>query len=256
VPNPTVSGATWLSLHAVTAVSACEAWAVGCQGPDTFVNTAQTLAVRLTAGGGLINQPPVVKISASPSSGPAPLTVSFSSAASFDPDGSIVSYLWNFGDSTYPPEQTSPNPAHTYTQSGPLTYHATLAVVDDQGGTANASVQIDITASTPTAHVGSQSVSRVKLVNGRWQAKDVVQVVDGNGTPVSGATVSARFSGPTSGTTSGITGALGLVTLKSTAAKQASTPWCFEVTAVSASGYTYLPSANVVTTQCEGASVK
>ena len=256
VPNPTVSGAAWLSLNAVTAVSACEAWAVGGQGADIFVNTAQTLAARLTAGGGLINQPPVVKVSASPSSGPAPLTVSFSSAGSFDPDGSIVSYLWNFGDSTYPPEQTSANPVHTYIQSGSLTYHATLAVVDDQGGTANASVQINITTATPTMHVGSQSVSRVKLVNGRWQAKDVVQIVDGNGTPVSGATVSAQFSGPTSGTTSGITDALGLVTLKSTAAKKASTLWCFGVTAVSASGFTYLPSANAVTTQCESATVK
>jgi hypothetical protein len=248
VPNPTVSGATWLSLKAVTAISGCEAWAVGCQGTDT---SAQTLAVRLTAGGGLINQPPVVMVSASPSSGPAPLTVNFSSAGSFDPDGSIVSYLWNFGDSTYPPEQTSPNPVHTYTQSGPLTYHATLAVADDRGGTGNASVQINVTTATPTVHVGSQSVSRVKLVNGRWQAKDVVQVVDGNGTPVSGATVSAQFSGPTSGTTSGITSALGLATLKSTAVKQATKPWCFTVISISASGYTYLPSANVVTTQCE-----
>ena len=254
VPNPTVPGAAWSSLKAVTAISGCEAWAVGSAGSDIFTNTAQTLAAHLTPGGGLINQPPVAKASASPPSGPAPLTVSFSSAGSSDPDGAIVSYLWNFGDSTYPPDQTSPNPVHTYIQSGPLTYHATLAVVDDRGGTASASVQINITTTIPTVHVASQNVSRVQAVNGRWQAKDVVQVVDGNGTPVSGATVSTRFSGPTSGTASGVTGALGLVTLKSTATKRAPQPWCFTVASISVNGFTYLPSANVVTTLCESSS--
>lgn len=254
VPNPTVPGAVWLSLQGVTAISGCEAWAVGSQGSDIFSNTAQTLAVRLTAGGGLINQPPVVNVSASPSSGPAPLTVNFSSAGSFDPDGSIVTYLWNFGDSTYPPDQTSPNPVHTYVQSGPLTYHATLAVADDHGGTASGSVQINITTSTPTVHVASQSVSRVKLANKRWQAKDLVQVVDGNGTPVSGATVTAKFTGPTSGTASAITDVVGFATLPSTAAKQATTSWCFTVVSISASGHDYLPSANVVATQCENTS--
>jgi PKD repeat protein len=240
-------------MKGATVISGCEAWAVGSKGSD-LSSSAQTLAVRLTAGGGVINQPPVVKVAASPSSGPAPLTVQFSSAGSLDPDGSIVSYLWNFGDSTYPPDQTSPNPVHTYTQSGPLTYHATLAVVDDRGGTASASVQINITTTTPTVHVGSQSVSRVKLANGRWQAQDVVQVVDGNGAPIAGATVSAQFSGPTSGSVSGITGTLGLVTLKSTAAKRATQPWCFTVVSIGVTGSTYLPSANVVTTQCEGSS--
>jgi hypothetical protein len=251
VPNPVVSGATWLSLNAVTAVSGCEAWAVGSHGSD-ISSRAQTLAVRLTAGDGPVNQPPFAEVSASPSSGPAPLTVSFSSAGSFDPDGSIVSYRWNFGDSTDPPNQTSANPVHTYTQSGPLTYHATLAVVDDQGGTASASVQINITTATPVVHVGSQSVSRVQLSNRRWQARDVVQVVDGTGAPIPEATVSAQFSGPTSGMANGTTDGLGLVTLKSTAAKQATKPWCFTVVSISASGHTYLPSANVVTTQCEG----
>jgi hypothetical protein len=254
VPNPSVPGATWLSLKGAAAISGCEAWAVGSQGSDVSSNTAQTLAVRLTAGGGPINQPPVVSVSASPSTGSAPLTVSFSSNGSFDPDGSIVSYLWNFGDSTYPPDQTSPNPVHTYTQTGPLTYHATLTVVDNQGGTAGGSIQINITVATPTVHVASQIVSRVQLATRRWQATDLVQVVDGNGTPVPGATVSVQFTGPTSGTISGITDAAGRVTLKTTTAKQANTPWCFTVVSIAASGYAYLPSANVVTTQCGSSS--
>lgn len=251
VPNASVAAGGWSSLKGITAVSTCEAWAVGCQGSDIFINTAQTFAARLTAGGGVINQPPVAKASGSPSSGPAPLTVQFSSVGTSDPDGSIVSYLWNFGDSTYPPDQTSPNPVHTYIQTGPLTYHATLAVSDNQGGTASASVQINITTTVPTVHVGSQTVSRVQLANGRSQSKDIVRIVDGNGTPVSGATVTAQFSGPTSGTVSGLTSGLGLVTLQSTASKRATQPWCFTVTSISAAGFTYLPSANVVTTQCE-----
>src|SRR5262245_7485952 len=39
------------------------------------------------------NRPPVVQITATPSSGPAPLSVNLAAAAS-DPDGQIVGYLW------------------------------------------------------------------------------------------------------------------------------------------------------------------
>jgi hypothetical protein len=44
------------------------------------------------------NQPPAAKITANPISGVAPLKVSFNGATSSDPDGTISSYLWNFGD--------------------------------------------------------------------------------------------------------------------------------------------------------------
>ncbi len=46
------------------------------------------------------NLPPVAVASASPASGPAPLEVSFDGSGSSDPDGTIASYNWDFGDGT------------------------------------------------------------------------------------------------------------------------------------------------------------
>jgi PKD repeat protein len=48
--------------------------------------------------GGTPNLPPTAVIQATPTSGAAPLAVSFSGAGSSDPDGSIVRYAWNFGN--------------------------------------------------------------------------------------------------------------------------------------------------------------
>jgi hypothetical protein len=46
------------------------------------------------------NDPPVARFSASPESGDAPLTVSFDATESVDLDGTIESYIWDFGDGT------------------------------------------------------------------------------------------------------------------------------------------------------------
>jgi PKD repeat protein len=88
------------------------------------------------------NQPPQVTVSASPTSGSAPLTVSFTSTAS-DPDGTIVSYAWDFGNGQ---TSTQPSPTHVY-QTG--TYTARVTVTDNDGATATASVVITVTNSPP-----------------------------------------------------------------------------------------------------------
>ncbi len=65
-----------------------------------------------------------------PYSGSTTGPVSFSSAGSTDPDGSIASYSWNFGDGN---TSTSANPSHTYAADG--SYSASLTVTDNGGAT-------------------------------------------------------------------------------------------------------------------------
>ena len=63
------------------------------------------------------NQAPVALVSANPTSGPAPLEVTFSSAGSNDPEGQPITYSWDFGDGT---SSTASNPVHTYARGRPV----------------------------------------------------------------------------------------------------------------------------------------
>ncbi len=96
--------------------------------------------VAITVGS---NQPPVAQAGATPTSGDAPLTVAFTGTGS-DPDGTIASYAWTFGDGGASTEQ---NPSHTYLSGG--NFVATLTVTDDQGATGTASVAISVVSSNP-----------------------------------------------------------------------------------------------------------
>jgi len=242
-PNPAVPGALGIALKSATKVGPCDVWAAG----SSFdMSTQRTLAVHLTPGGGTINLPPVAVASASPVHGLAPLAVQLSATGSHDPDGTIVSYRWNFGDSTYPPEQTLANPVHTYIQTGPLTYHAELQVIDDHGAIATTSVEIHI--DTPV-HVESQAVQTVAL-NQQLSGQNVARIADAYRQPIAGATVVASYSGPTTGSVSGVTGADGTVTLRTLPTGSATSGWCFTVTNITGNEMGYVPGANVVTTQC------
>ncbi|MEM6801991.1 MAG: malectin domain-containing carbohydrate-binding protein, partial [Bacteroidota bacterium] len=83
------------------------------------------------------NTAPVALMSATPTSGTAPLVVSFDASPSFDSDNDPLSYSWNFGDGN---SGSGLNPSHTYQNAG--TYTATLTVNDGNGGTDQTSEQI------------------------------------------------------------------------------------------------------------------
>ena len=57
--------------------------------------------------------------------------MSFSSAGSNDPDGSIVGCRWDFGDGTAPVDNGCQNVSHKFTSK--KTYTVTLTVTDDKG---------------------------------------------------------------------------------------------------------------------------
>mgnify|MGYP000120861684 CR=1 FL=1 len=204
-------------------------------------------------GGSSVNQPPVAVANASPASGTAPLAVSFDGSGSSDPDGTIASYAWDFGDGSGASTQMNPS----YTFSSPGTYSAQLTVTDNDNATATDNVTITVT-SVPSGfmYVAAQTVTRVSLPGNKIAAEDVVLIKDDTGLPVSGALVTSVFAGPTSGSLSGTTDANGEVTLTSAWDRNPSGTWCFTVTDVQAAGKTYNAGANVVTTQCEGTPKK
>ncbi|MCW5936996.1 MAG: PKD domain-containing protein [Fimbriimonadaceae bacterium] len=84
------------------------------------------------------NEPPVAYAEATPNAGVTPLTVTFNSAGSFDTDGTLTGYSWDFGDGSAFSAQA--NPVHVYTQGGP--FAAKLTVTDDGGGQTTTTVRV------------------------------------------------------------------------------------------------------------------
>ncbi len=83
-------------------------------------------------------QPPTAAFNFTPSGPTLNESIVFDGSASYDLDGTIVSYAWDFGDGTTASE-TNPVTAHTFTEAG--TYTVSLTVFDDNG--LNATVKHD-----------------------------------------------------------------------------------------------------------------
>jgi len=93
-----------------------------------------TDVVEITVG----NPPPQAVLTASATSGWAPLEVSFDASASFDPaDDPIVGYEWTFGDGAV---GEGVRAQHRYIQSGH--YTPTVRVTDEDGASSEASVDV------------------------------------------------------------------------------------------------------------------
>jgi len=112
--------------------------------------------IQQLANAAVPNQPPTVAVSAAPTSGTAPLTVTFTPTAS-DPDGTITTYAWDFGDSTTSTEQS---PTHTYNAAG--VYTAKVTVTDNAGAKATAEIGITVTPNqSPTVTVSATPTSGI-----------------------------------------------------------------------------------------------
>ncbi|MCL7413639.1 MAG: PKD domain-containing protein, partial [ANME-2 cluster archaeon] len=99
------------------------------------MNTSSTTA---TIQEVIVNQPPVANANG-PYSGDVGVGVSFDGSGSSDPDGSIDSYTWDFGDSQ---AGSGINPNHTYIQNG--SYTVTLTVTDNNGAKAQDTAQVTV----------------------------------------------------------------------------------------------------------------
>lgn len=101
-----------------------------------------------------LNDPPVAAFTGTPATGQAPLTVQFNAGTSADPDGTIDSYVWDFGDGH---TGTGPTETHTYTNAG--VYVVLLTVTDDEGATDTADQPITVTIPGNSAPVAAFTYS-------------------------------------------------------------------------------------------------
>ncbi|MEO6543495.1 MAG: PQQ-dependent sugar dehydrogenase, partial [Nitrospiraceae bacterium] len=91
---------------------------------------------------------PTAVASATPAAGHSPLSVTFSSAGSNDPNAGPLTYLWEFGDGQ---TSTAAHPLHVYASSTVQTFTATLTVTTNTSQVASATVKVTVGSLPPTA---------------------------------------------------------------------------------------------------------
>jgi len=113
-------------------------------------STSQTVTVTRP------NQPPTASFTYSCNG----LTCSFTSTSN-DPDGTIASYNWTFGDGTWAAAQ---NPSHSYAAAG--SYTVTLKVTDNQGATGSTWQTVTVTQPNqpPSVNAGSDQTVLLGLL--------------------------------------------------------------------------------------------
>jgi PKD repeat protein len=107
------------------------------------------LATMFLSGCLFVNREPIAEFSTPVLGGLSPLSVSFDASDSYDPDGSITTYAWDFGDGA---EGTGATPTHTFTSTTVRTFTVTLTVTDNSGATATATQSIEV---LPAGSTGS-----------------------------------------------------------------------------------------------------
>ena len=112
------------------------------------------------------NQPPIAVATADPTSGPAPLTVSFDGSGSSDPEGDALTYAWDLdGDGAFDDAATA---TATWTYTAPGSRTAVLRVSDPAGASSTASVAISAGNTPPSAVIDAPSATTT------WKVGDVI----------------------------------------------------------------------------------
>ena len=102
-----------------------------------------------------VNLPPVAAAAQSVQYGPSPLSVSFSSAGSSDPENGPLTYLWDFGDGGS--TSSLPNPNRVFTSPGgqPAMFTVTLTVTDNIGLQATKTMIVSVNNTPPNVAISS-----------------------------------------------------------------------------------------------------
>lgn len=119
------------------------------------VNVGSSTVRKISFGG---NIPPVAKIKANTyyTAGTS-LNVSFDGTESFDQDGSITNYSWNFGDpGSGSNTSTSASPSHLFTTTtGPKMFTVTLTVTDNGGVARSEQFIVSVNNTPPNVNITS-----------------------------------------------------------------------------------------------------
>jgi glucose/arabinose dehydrogenase len=97
------------------------------------------------------NQPPTAVAEATPTSGPAPLQVSFDGRDSSDPENGTLTYAWDLDGDGQLDDSTSPTPSRTYTNAGNVTVR--LRVTDPAGLWDDDVVLVSVGNTAPNASI-------------------------------------------------------------------------------------------------------
>jgi PKD repeat protein len=113
------------------------------------------------------SQPPTAVLQANPTTGTAPLTVTFDGRGSSDPDpGDKLTYSWDLnGDGQFGDSTLACCPTHTYAVG---TYTVQLRVTDESGASDTASVVVSSNNTPPTASINTPSASLA------WKVGDAI----------------------------------------------------------------------------------
>lgn len=123
-------------------------------------------------------------------------TVNFNASGSYDSDGTIVSYDWNFGDSG---SDSGVQVAHSYSSVG--VYTVTLTVTDNGGLTDEDTLQVTVQEepTSPTLEVISQttdSSGNSQTTFTRWDRVYLLTNVSSDSSPVAGANIEIKAYRP------------------------------------------------------------
>ena len=193
-----------------------------------------------------VNDPPVAD-AGGPYDGTEGVAIIFDGSGSYDSDGTITSYDWDFGDGT---TGTGISPTHTYVTAG--VYTATLTVTDDDGATSTDETTVTVNEAVNNEMHVAEIIMDFKKAGRNTGGIATVTIVDTVGNPIIGAIVSGYWSGATTDTDSGVTDNIGEITFKSDLIKRRkkdTTPLTFTFTVdnVVLSGFSYVPADNVET---------
>ncbi len=124
------------------------------------------------------NQLPVAS-SGGPYTGVIAQNLAFSAAGSFDPDGSISSYSWNFGDGS---SGSGVGPTHAYASAG--TYTVTLTVTDNLAAQTSATTSTNVTTAASEqylANFNQSALARPPSANESSYWNDILRAAYPNG---------------------------------------------------------------------------